>query len=238
MYCLDVISKPRWILLKEGVLPSHNNPKLRILKLALHYVVFLVTLSILILNILKGIRLNKPMFINRMLWIIIPLINFVAKLLAVHKNEKHYLSALKSLKSVVFNIREKKLNQHILVIKKISSVISKCFLVIVTVLLLAASVLPIVVNIEPLMPCPIYIGQYDIIYRLLHLLITVYYAISSLGFDFLLMSLLGICIGELNILEKRLIGLDNPQSRNIDISCGNIEQALMECIALHKMITE
>ncbi|KAK9686258.1 7tm Odorant receptor [Popillia japonica] len=202
----------------------------------LHFIVNSATLSVLVLNIVKGIRLNKPMFINRMIWIVIPLINFLAKLLAIHKNKKYYLLVIKNLKSDIFNIQDKKLRQHILLIERISELMWKYFALTIGVLYLVSCVFPVVMDTEPLMPCPVDIGRYDILYRVLHLAFTFYYAVNSPGCDLLLMSLLGICIAQLSILKERLTGLSN--SNNGEEISPPVDKTLSECVALHKMINE
>lgn len=198
----------------------------------------MATLSVLILNIIKGIKLNKPMFINRMIWIVIPLINFLAKLIALHKNKKYYLFVIQNLKSDSFNTQDKQLNQHILLIEKISGLMWKYFGLTIGVMYLVSCVLPVVVDIEPLMPCPVNIGKYDTFYRILHLTFTFYYAINSPGCDLLLMSLLGICIAQLSILKERLIGLRGSDTETVNAMSVHVEKTLRECIALHKVINE
>lgn len=238
MNCFHVISISRRILLKQGLLPSRNKRKLRILKMMLHCLMYTIALSVLLINIIKGIRQHNPMFVNRMMCIVIPMLNILAKWLAILKNEKYYLSVLVMLKSDIFNTSDNKLSRHILLVEKISRLMSRYFIVTIGALFLVAGVLPIITEIEPLMPCPVDIGQYRILYNILHMPVAFYFAINSIGFDLLLMSLLGICVGELSILEERLVGLENSNARNVNVISSNVQKALNECLVLHQMINE
>lgn len=237
MHCLEVVAKPTSILLKQGLLPSRHKQKLWILKTTLHCLLYFLVLSLLILNILKGIRLNKPMFVNRMIAFILPGLNLLAKFLGIRKNGKHYLLLVENLKSDIFNIRNKKLNKHIQVVERISGLVLRYFAMIVGVLILVAAVLPILINTEPLIPCPVDIGKYAILYNIFHLPFILYFAINSLCYDILLMSLLGICIAQLKILEERLGNLKDFISIDVNKTLKELEYAsLGECITLHKMI--
>lgn len=238
MNCLQVVSKPSWILLKLGLLPSKNKQKMWLLKTISHCLLYTFMLSLLILNILKGIRLNKAMFVNRMISLFIPGLNLLAKFLSIRKNDIYYLSALENLKSDIFNIRNKKTNQHIQLAEKISTLLLRYFAITISAIVFAACVLPIAIKTEPLIPCPIYIGKYVIFYNILHFPFIVYFAINTSCFDVLYMTLLGICIAQLTILEERLVSLENIDVGDINKASRDVEEALRECIALHKMIIE
>lgn len=238
MNCLKIILKPTRILLIQGLVPSGNKKHVRILKTILHCVVYILLFSLLTLNVIKGIRLNKVMFVNRMICLIIPGLNILAKWLGIRINEGHYVSILGNLMSDIFNTRNEILNRHLQSVERISRLLFRYFAITTGALFLAACVLPILLKTQPLVPCPVDIGQYQIFYNILHFPFTLYFAINSPCLDALFMSLLAICITQLTILQEQLIRLEDFDACNTNTHSKELDYTLRKCVNLHKMIIE
>ncbi|GJQ66207.1 hypothetical protein Trydic_g4265 [Trypoxylus dichotomus] len=56
-----------------------------------------------------------------------------------------------------------------------------------------------------IIPTPFEMGKYDVIYKAMHVVMCVYLGLNSTSFDVLYMTLLGICIAQLYILEEMLM---------------------------------
>ncbi|KAK9718562.1 hypothetical protein QE152_g23152 [Popillia japonica] len=93
----------------------------------------------------------------------------------------------------------------------------------------------------PLMiPAPFNTGNYDVIYKIAHLLATSYVGLTSASIDVFYMALIAVCRAQLNILQERLMNvtedaqaicMNNPESYE-----AIIENILKECIILHEAI--
>lgn len=234
MSCLKAVFKPSQILLKQRLVPSRNKQHIGIIITLVHLAVYTVLFGLLIFNIFNGIKHNKTMFVNRMMCILIPGLCILAKWLGIRINGRHYLSIFENLNSNIFNTQNKILNRHLQLAERICGLLLRYFAITTGVLFLVSCGLPIALKTQPMVPCPIDIGKYQIIYNLLHLPLTVYFAINSPCLDVLLMSLLAICIAELEILKEQLIGLEDCDSN----TRPKEEHTLRECVALHKMIIE
>ncbi|GJQ66210.1 hypothetical protein Trydic_g4268 [Trypoxylus dichotomus] len=78
------------------------------------------------------------------------------------------------------------------------------FIVSLTAYILIGSFLPLLVDISLSIPAPFDTGKYDIIYKVAHFFATGYLAFNTLGLDMLFLTLLSICVAQLNILQERL----------------------------------
>lgn len=238
--CFYVISKATWIHLKQGLILSEELRIVEIFRSILHYIIHIFMLSILVLNINNGIKSQNVSLVNRMVCLLIPVSNLIAKALTLQKNRKCFLRLLEDLQSDAFNTHSEKSNTHIQFVDKIRALMLKYFMITIGVFLLVGSVLPVIINIDLLIPNPIRDGRYEVIYRILHFIGTTYFGFNSGCFDVLYVSLIAMCIAQLKILEEELVNIVGNSSERefIELGNGNLKERLKQCVVLHVTIDQ
>lgn len=233
--CIEAVSTTTSILLAEGLLPSANRHRFYPSKLIFHLIANALVVGVLITNILNGIRAGNATFINQMTCVLIPVVNLDAKSFTIFKNKNCFVSIMEDLKSDIFNTHSDKLNVHIQLVNKVSRLMSRYFMITMGVFVIFSCILPMMTNIRLLIPSPIDLGQLHILYEIMHFCCTTYLGINSTCFDVLYVSILGICIAQLNILETRLSNI-YEESNKADIN--ELDTILSECIKLHDLINK
>ncbi|KAK9730331.1 hypothetical protein QE152_g15297 [Popillia japonica] len=98
------------------------------------------------------------------------------------------------------------------------------FTMALTAYMIIGSFLPMFVNISLIIPAPFNFGDYDIIYQFAHFFATGYMAFNTLGLDMLYLTLLSLCVAQLNILGGRLTTVLEDAMQN----CNNKEAIVLE----------
>lgn len=253
--CIDPIIKILNLLRKEGLLPNNKFKLKQILQIIVHALFFTLIMSINITNIVKAIKTNNGMELNRVTCITIPIAQLLLKGLALLMNKKYFFLILDDLKSDTFNSHSVKLNVYIEFVYKLSDLLRKYYILAISLFVLVAAILPFISNMRLMMPAPFYMGKYIFFYKIIHLLMTIYLATNSISLDVMYMSLMALCIAQLNILEEKLINIFEEsrkafQSRDIkdtvmeEETGSNIKFAiaeqniLKECIIHHEKINK
>ncbi|GJQ66728.1 hypothetical protein Trydic_g15859 [Trypoxylus dichotomus] len=188
------------------------------------------------MNIINAIKDGDQVFLNQMICIIIPEINLVAKGLAIIVHRRRFLSLLDDLNSDPFNGHSDKLNIHIQLVHKFGGIMLRIFRTSIVVFLIIASVLPIVTNQHILIPSPIELGRFSILYEIVHLMFSTYMGINSICFDVLYVCIIAVCIAQLDILRDRLIHVYEDSIDTIQGKYRTTDELLVECVILHEMI--
>ncbi|GJQ66211.1 hypothetical protein Trydic_g4269 [Trypoxylus dichotomus] len=150
--------------------------------------------------------------------ILIPMVNYWAKSFTLMVNKRCFQSILLDLGSNTLNAHSEILNEHIQFIYRTSR------------LLLSLTI-----------PAPFETGKYDIIYKIGHFFATGYLAFNTIGFDILFLTLLSLCVAQLNILEERLSnGLDDAEDSCEDRNRLGLEihTILREIVILHETVNQ
>lgn len=239
MSCINALSRTSWILLIEGLLPTEVLKRRQVLKLILHSLWAAFILNLMFHNIVNGIKANNFMLINRMVYVLMPVMTSFAKSVAVLTNKKCFISLLKDLRSNIFNRHSEKQNEHIQFVDKISKIMLRYFTITMGLFLSVACLLPIITNVRILIPSPYNLGRYEILYKILHFFVILYMGLNAACFDLLYLSLMGLCIAQLNILQENLTyPLKSAYTLDSKIIDGNVEECLRHCVILHEMINK
>lgn len=239
--CIEVISTQMFILLRQGLLPSENTQKLKKIKLVIHLLVTMFITGAAFINISNGIKSGDALLVNKMVFFLIPELNLLAKSFAIFNNRTLFLLLLKDLQSDAFNHHSANLNQHVQYVDKVNKLIMRYFAISMAVFITFTSALPIVTNLGLLVPYPFEMKKFEVAYGFIHLFMIAYLAVNSASYDVLLMSLIGICIAEWNILATRLINVydDSVESfltEDINNTNERVQKILKECIVLHETL--
>ncbi|GJQ66199.1 hypothetical protein Trydic_g4258 [Trypoxylus dichotomus] len=174
--------------------------------------------------------------------VFIPTLIFVAKISTLFINKENYLWLLETLRGDVFNTHSESLNEHVQLVKQVGKVLLTYLAITMTVFLSIVSLLPLFINMDLLIPLPYRFDKFESYYKLCHLFITGYLCINSACLDLLFLSMLGLCMAELNILEERLsnilpdtLGKYESETFNLEFL---VEEYLVECIVLHDTINK
>lgn len=154
------------------------------------------------------------------------------------------MSLLDYLRSDVFNSHSEELNVYVRFVYRISELMWKYYAVVIAAYLSVATIAPLAIDMKTMtIPPPFDMGKYGIVYKILHAILCTYLGLNSLCFDVLFMSLLGLCIAQLYILEKRLIHVfeeaketcENRDTKEMSL-CE--EKTLKFCIVLHESLSQ
>lgn len=243
--CKETLSTPRWFLEKSGAWPSKTLTLSGILKLLINLTVNITVFILIIMNAINALESNNMMLLNWMICILIPLVTFCGKLITLVKNKKCFFSIINCMESDIFNSHDEKLNQYVRKIHNILKLLSKYFIVAVTILVSMFCILPFVKNSMEILPAPFDTGNYDILYKIAHLLVFLYYSFVSISLDTLNLTLLALGGAELDILKEKLLNVieDAKAYCCSDIkqrtSTENvIENILRDCVILHELINK
>lgn len=247
--CTDPIIKNLSVLGKEGLLPTDKFTLLHMLKITFHALFFSLMTGINIANIVSAIKTGSDMELNRATCIIIPLTQTLIKGVTILINKKHFYLVLKDLRSDIFNSHSMNLNVHIELVYKVSDLLRKYYSLAIGAFIFVAAILPFITNIRMMMPPPFEMGKYVFFYKFLHFLMTIYLAVNSISLDVMYMSLMALCIAQLNILEERLMNVFEesrskgsehlPAEDSFNSEFIVVEQTILkQCIALHEKINK
>ncbi|GJQ66201.1 hypothetical protein Trydic_g4260 [Trypoxylus dichotomus] len=244
MNCIQPVLKVTNILKRGGLYPNSTVTKAQLVQLIFHSCYYLLIVISLLTNVMKAVKASNEVALNRMICLVVPLANLMAKILTILLNEKYVLSIVEDLTSNTFNGHTEKLNDYIKLVYRISELMWKCYTLATIAFLLVTAVLPIMTNIETIMiPPPFDFGKYDVIYKIIHLITGIYLGASSICYDSLFMMLMAICVAQLYILSDRLINIfqdaklswSNENNETVD---NREMQIIKECIILHETINQ
>lgn len=242
--CLDTLKTVIYILSKEGLLFSEKITKFGILKVAVNFSLAAVLNALAILNIISGIKANNMELVNWMVCVLIPALLCATKAVTFVINRKCFLSILQDLSSLSFNAHNYRLNRHIHLIDRVSTLLLKYFIIADIVIIIAFCILPFAINMRMVVPPPFHTGRFDVLYKLFHLILCSYVGGNMASFDTLYMTLMGLGVAQLNILKERLTDVFEDvnnlakvtgESILSEINAGALH-ILKECIILHKII--
>lgn len=249
--CIHPIKKNLSILGKEGLLPNDKFKFTQLLKITAHALFFTLIMAINITIIVKAIKKGSGMELNRATCITIPIAQLIFKAVALLINNEYFNLVMEDLKSDIFNNHSMELNIHIEFVYKVSELLRKYYTIAIGLFLFVTAFLPFVSNVRLMMPPPFDMGKYMVFYKFIHFLMTIYMAINSISYDVIYMSLITLCIAQLNILQERLVKIHEESRRMLenkdvehlsmeDDSNGKFiigeELILKKCIVLHDRI--
>lgn len=197
-------------------------------------------------NILVGIRTGDSGLLSWTICLLLPISNYCSKGISIIVNKKCLYSMIDDLGSEAFNINNDKLNTHLQLVDKVTLILLRYFLVSVGGFLFIFTVLPFMANTIMMLPVSFDIGDFTMLYKIIHFFVCGYIGFGSCSFDVFLMSLLALCAGELNILQEKLTNLTAYAEEFNEIS-GNLENLennsrtyndVKECVILHEKINK
>lgn len=239
--CLQPLSDPYWFLKKIGLWPVNRLTKSIVLKLILHLLIAIFVATMIIQNIINAIHTKDFPLFNWMTCLLPPFLNWHIKVTTLFKKRNIFFSILDDLRSTTFNIHSKELNKYIQRIDRISKMLVKYFEAFIGVYVVICCLLPFVTDIKVGLPASFNLGKYDIVYKVGHVFFTIYVGGSSVAYDALYMSLMALCVAQLNILQARLTdlvddGKNHHLNEALDFPEDLSEDILRECLLLHKAI--
>ncbi|GJQ66204.1 hypothetical protein Trydic_g4263 [Trypoxylus dichotomus] len=244
MNCIQPVLKVTNILKRGGLYPNSTLTKAQLVQLTFHFCYYLLIVISLLMNVMKAVKARNEVELNRIICVVVPIVNLMAKIVTILRNEKYVLSIVEDLTSNTFNRHAENLNDYIKLVYRISELMWKYYTLTIAAFLLITAVLPIMTNIEIIMiPPPFDFGKYDVIYKIIHLITGIYLGVSSICYDSLFMMLMAICVAQLYILSDRLINTfqdaklswRNKSNKAVDIK---EMQIIKECIILHETINQ
>ncbi|KAI4468382.1 chitinase [Holotrichia oblita] len=111
---------------------------------------------------------------------------------------------------------------------------------VVAIYISVTGILPFIANTTMMIPPPIDVGKFSLLYKIVHILMVLYLGSNSICYDLLFMTLLGLCIAQQNILEQKLLHV-YEEALKISIKDGHStvyieKQILKHCVILHQTI--
>lgn len=238
--CAKLLTKTNWVLLKEGFLFEKDMGKIQLLKLILH-VLYCIFIVILIgSSIGRAISIKDISVLNQLLCMFISAITVFAKEFTLLKHRFCFISIVSDARSDTFNAHNTKLNQHVLFVDRISELTLRYYIFIAIIFLSVTCLSPFVLNMKMMIPPPMDIRDYDYLYKIVHCLVIFYMSINSVTFDVLYISILGLCVAQLGILEERLTEIFKEAITKNGTKESYMEhyQVLKECVILHETINQ
>lgn len=172
--CIDTLSPVTWYLTREGLFPAKRYTYLHLIKLLINLLFYSLIVNILTLNLIKAISTKNVVLFNKVTTIFLPILNILAKALAILVNRASFLSILEDLKSATFNNHSESNNNYIQIVDRLSKMMLKVFIVSSVIYIFMTSILPVVTNLTLMIPPPIYMGKYSLLYKFVHLLMAIY----------------------------------------------------------------
>lgn len=239
MNCVKTFENSKWILSKSGLWTIQEITKCTVLKLIFNFLFDVVVSTIICCNIVNAIKSKNIKLLNRMICMLISITNYIGKSSTLMVNKKCFESILLDLGSHIFNAHSEVLHEHIQFIYRRSRLFLRYFVMALTAYVTVGSFLPMVLNIGLMIPAPFDTGRFDFLYKIAHFFSTGYICFNTVGFDLLYLTLLSLCVAQLNILEARLQNVleDATESyssqKQIDLVVKDI---LQDIIILHEKI--
>lgn len=239
--CITTLDNPKWILSKFGFWIKYNGTAWEKYRFVVCVSFNIALITVVCLNIVNSIKTGEIRLLNRMTCMLVEGFTYIAKLITLIINERCFELILMDLDSEAFNTHNRKLNEHIQYIHKISKLLFGYFIITVLTYLIIGTFLPIVINISPMVPAPFHTGTYDIVYKLILFILCSYMAFNSIGLDTLYLTLLSLCIAQLNILNGKLLeGVDDVsvKVKSKEEMILKSHAALREIVKLHEGIIQ
>lgn len=237
--CVKTLENPKWILSKLGLWINSDSTAWERYKFVIGLCFNIALISLVCQNIINSINLKEIKLLNRMTCMLIEGLTYLAKLSTIILNKKCFESILADLDSEEFNTHNQTLNEHIQFIYKISKLLFGYFIITILTYLVFGTFLPMVVNVSPMVPAPFDTGKYDIVYRFILIILCNYMAFSSIGLDTLYLTLLSLCVAQLNILDGQLLEAVNDVAVKVkskEVMRQKCHAALRETVRLHEGI--
>lgn len=237
--CARTIEKPKRILSMSGVWPTAKITKYTVLTMVFNLTFDIVVLTIIVLNIVNALKFKKMNVLNKMICIIISMINYIAKSTTLTINKECFMSIIQDLETTTFNRHSEELNNHIENIYNNSNLVFKYFVFMLAVYSLIGSILPMVVDLGITIPAPFYTGRYEFLYKVLHFFATGLLSCNTIGLDTLCLTLISLGIAQMNILQERLKNVleDREKAYGKEYLLKlKVNRTLRECVILHEKI--
>ncbi|KAK9730325.1 7tm Odorant receptor [Popillia japonica] len=171
---------------------------------------------------------------------IIPVANLGAKLLAIWWNKKSFFSLMKYLESPEFNAHNEVQNRYIQVVHQFAKVLLKILIAIVAGYVVVTGVSPFITDTAMMIPPPNDMGKYNLFYKIIHIFMQFYLGSTSICHDLLFMTLFGLCIAQLNILQHKLLNVyEEALELSVEVGLSSRfteKQLLKDCVILHETI--
>lgn len=239
--CMKIFENSQRILSTSGLWLKPTITTSAVLKLILN-ILFNVTVSTVICqNISKAVKEKNIKVFNRMICVSVGMMTYFSKSLSIMINKKCFYSILFDLESKTFNTHSDTLNRHLWNIYRISKLVRGYFIMALAVYMAIGSLLPFFLNVGYIIPPPFHSAKYDIVYKVAHFLGTGYLAFNTIGLDTLFLSLLSLCVAQLNILEGKLTEVFGDAKHNTKNDTEiklEVHIILQEIVILHERINQ
>lgn len=238
--CMDALSAIKWFLLKAGLFPVDNCKSFTFFKLLCNFIFYSIIFSILLIDLINSIRTRNSAIFNMISCTIIPVANLGAKLLAIWWNKKSFFSLMKYLESPEFNAHNEVQNRYIQVVHHFAKVLLKILIAIVAGYVVVTGVSPFITDTAMMIPPPNDMGKYNLFYKIIHIFMQFYLGSTSICHDLLFMTLFGLCIAQLNILQHKLLNVyEEALELSVEVGLSSRfteKQLLKDCVILHETI--
>lgn len=241
--CIEPLRKTTRVLSKEGLLTETVIDELPVVRILLHVIFCVYTLTLLVCGLVQAVKTNNRIVLNRLICVFLSAITVFAKEFALLRNRKTFMSLMDDLNSDNFNRHSEQQNRHIQFIYRISQLTLRYYILVASAFLLVSCCLPFILDVEMLIPPPFEVKKFEFLYKLGQVVLIVYLEVNSVSCDVLYMSIMGLCIAQLNILEERLTNIFEDSieingTKLVDEMSLDAEKLLNECVILHEMLNK
>lgn len=212
--CIETLKIPIMVLTNLGIL-NIKPTKSTIIKLSLNFLIDLTVVTLCIINVKKLIDTNNISHAYWMGSLLFPMVIYISKIVSFQINKAELTSILRCLKSYTFNSHSERQNKHIQLINDMSVLILKYFAAILVLPIGLFAVLPLIRNQDVLIPPPIQVGRFDILYKILHLFALISMCFRSTCLDAFCLTSMTLGVAQLSILQENLRNTCKSKSNNV-----------------------
>lgn len=243
LQCTVPLKRTTWFLTIEGLIRQNIFDQLAIWSLIMHLILSLSTVILMTSSMVKAFIIRDTIVLNQIICTLVSAFTVIAKIFTIVENKHWFASIIADLKSDAFNNHNEKQNEHVKFVDKITNLILKYYVVVGVMFVLFTCVLPFIWNVRMVVPPVFEMGRLKVFYKVIHFILIAYMVSNSVMLDVSYMSLMGLCIAQLSILEEKLIYvLEEARNRNKsnhkEIVYYHVEVILKECVILHDMLNE
>lgn len=237
--CAAALESSKWILSILGVWMQDKITTLQKIQIFIGICTNIAAILIIYQNIVNAAKLKDYGYLNRMTCLLAEDITYTAKWFTLMVNRKYFEAILLDIDSQAFNTHNETLNAHIEYICRTSRILLGYLVIVIAIYLTVGSILPIFLNISLVIPSPFESDVYDSVYMFAHLYMCCYLAIGVMGLDLLYLTLLSMCLAQLNILNGRLVKIAESIRATNELKMVTIVQnytIVREIVRLHDAI--
>lgn len=239
--CVELLDDTKWMLAKSGLWPIRRITICEVLKFIFSFLADAFLFIFASYNTVIAIKTGDIDLINLMICVLIPAANYTAKGYTIIMNKRCLEDILADLESDAFNTHSLQLNKYLQLIHNTTKTFLKYFILTLTLYMSVRSILPMIVNVEMIVPAPVDMGNFDILYKIAHLFATASASFNTVAFDVLYLSLMSLCIAQLNILQEKLKGIFETveeSRRETENISRLVLRIVKECVILHETINQ